>query len=87
MAKEKIDMTPHGLAISKYNKHTNTLKRIYEDISNYEDANLLAQLAMSDKEDDELIVIMPGWNKGIKSDKELYNKALQLAEKHKAEII
>lgn len=83
----KIDMTPHGLSVQKYN--TNNPKTrivLYENIPTLEDAYLLAQYAMSQKHDNELIIIMPGWNKGIKDDKGLYNRASKLAKKYKANI-
>ncbi len=45
---------------------------------------MLAQLEMSRKTNwDELIVIFPGWNKGIKDKPDLYEKALELEAKYK----
>jgi len=38
---------------------------------------------MTNKKDNELIIIMPGWNKGIKSYPNEYQKALKLSEKYK----
>lgn len=73
----------NDLAVSIFNKEEQTLNRIYEGINNYEDAAILAQLAMSNKSECELVVIMPGWNHGIKDNKELYEKALKLAEYYK----
>jgi hypothetical protein len=47
---------------------------------------MLAQLEMSRKTNwDELIVIFPGWNKGIKENPDLYEKALELEAKYKEE--
>lgn len=71
------------LGVSIYNMDTGKLDRKYENIYNYDDAMLLAQLAMSEKLPNELVVIMPGWNLGIKKNNELYKKALVLAEKKK----
>ena len=58
---------------------------LYDCIYNIEEADLLAQLAMSDKNDDELIIIMPGFNRGIKDCPNEYKKALELAEEYKYE--
>lgn len=59
---------------------------LYEHISDPEDALLLAQLAMCDKYDSDLIIILPGWNYSIdKKHEKLYKESLRLAEKHKYE--
>ena len=62
---------------------------LYSDIHKLTDAWILAQYAMTMKEDDELIVIMPGWNLGIGSEKHMpihaaYQAAQKLAEKYDA---
>jgi hypothetical protein len=58
---------------------------VYEDIKTIGEAQLLAQLAMCEKQDCELVFIFPGWNNGIDKNKEMYKMALQLAEKYKSE--
>jgi hypothetical protein len=74
-------MKYHDLAVSKYNLHrTREIERIYEGINSLEEAFLLAQLAMKNKENDELIVIMPGWNQDMNEDE--IKKASELAEKY-----
>lgn len=60
--------------------------RLYENIPTFEEADLLAQLAMSEKEDNELIIIMPGWNRSIKRYPEEYERAKLLAEEYKIEV-
>ena len=65
---------------------SNEYSRLYECIETPEDALLLAQLAMCNKREDELIAIFPGWNRSIKKyHKDEYDKALILAEKYKVE--
>lgn len=71
------------LSVGKVNKRTNTWQRLYEGISTFEEADLLAQLAMTEKEVDELIVIMPGWNRGIKNYPPIHQRSMLLAEKYK----
>ncbi len=73
------------LSVCSYNKHINTINKLYEGINDINDAIILSQLAMSNKADNELIIIMPGWNLGIKNHKSLYNNALILAEKYKVD--
>ena len=58
---------------------------LYEHISDPEDALLLAQLAMCDKDDNELIFIFPGGINIKKNHEKLYKEALRLAEKYKYE--
>ncbi len=59
---------------------------LYDCISDPEDALLLAQLAMCEKDDNELIFIFPGSNYSIdKKHEKLYKEALRLAERHKYE--
>ena len=55
--------------------------RIYEFIETYEEADLLAQLEMKRKADNELIFIFPGSNRDL-SEEEL-SRAKELAEKYK----
>ena len=58
----------------------NELEILYEYINNLNEAYLLAQLEMDGK---YVIVILPGWNINIKTDKYKYNKALELAKIYK----
>ena len=74
-----------GLSVCKINNDTGRKIKLYEFIPTFEEAMLLSQLAMSDKNDNELIYILPGWNLGIKKFSDEYKKALELAEKYKAE--
>lgn len=68
---------------------TNTEKRkvLYSCIPTYEEADLLAQYAMSRKEDNEVIAIFPGWNRGVCRNEELREKAMKLAEQYKHEYL
>lgn len=55
---------------------------LYSDIHKLTDAWILAQYAMTMKEDDELIVIMPGWNLGIDGENHMpIHAAYQAAQK------
>ena len=74
-----------GLSVCKINNDTGRKQKLYENISTFEEARLLSQLAISDKNDNELIYILPGWNLGIKKFPNEYKKALELAEKYKVE--
>jgi hypothetical protein len=76
-----------SLSVCKMDRRNNNkYEELYDCIEDPEDALLLAQLAMSNKRDDELIFIFPGWNRSIKTHhEEEYAKALLLAEKYKAE--
>lgn len=57
---------------------------IYESIPNYEQAELLAQLAISQKNNiNKLVVVLPGWSRKIDEDEMQY--ALKLADKYKAQ--
>jgi hypothetical protein len=59
-------------------------EHLFEFVPTYEEANLLAQLAMGEKEDHELIAIFPGYNRSIKNHHPKdYADALVLAEKYK----
>lgn len=56
-------------------------KSLYEYIDNTEDAYLLAQLAMSERDNlSELIFIFPGHNIDIKNIPDLYDEAVYLKE-------
>ncbi len=62
-------------------------RKIHDNIDTIEDAYMLAQLEMSRKTNwDELIIIFPGWNKGIKDNPDLYERALELEAKYKEEL-
>lgn len=74
-----------GYAIQKYNLVTKKFTHLYDFIDDIHETDLLAQLAMNEKSDNELIIIMPGENRGIKRKPEEYQAALQLAEKYKAD--
>ena len=52
---------PRGIAISIFDERKGTLSRIYEDLPDFDTADLLAQLAMRNKKDTEIVCIMPGW--------------------------
>lgn len=85
MDKKMIDNKHLDLSIYKINNVTKRKIKLYECISTFEEAMLLSQLAMSDKNDNELIYILPGWNLGIKEFPNEYKQALELAEKYKVE--
>jgi hypothetical protein len=72
-------------SVHKTNPDTGENVCLYDFIEDINDADLLAQLAMCNKRTEELIIIMPGWNRGIKDRPEEYKKALKLAEEYKAE--
>jgi hypothetical protein len=74
-----------GYSIHKTNPDYGINICLYEFINTIDEADLLAQLAMCNKRQDELIIIMPGWNRGINEKPELYQRALKLAEEYKAE--
>lgn len=79
-------LKPCGLTVIKINASKDGYVRLFDNISSLEDAHLLAQYAMTQKEDKELIAILPGWNKSIdKNNKEAYEQAKILAEKCKVE--
>jgi hypothetical protein len=69
--------------ICKMSTRDNSYTRLYEGIETYEEVELLSQLAMNNKRDDELIFIFAGWNTGL--DKDQYRQALILAEKYKTD--
>lgn len=76
MKKENLD-----LSVSRYNRSTCKLTKLYEWISTFEEAHLLALKEMNNNKDDELVVILPGWNLSV--DEEVIRKQEELAKKHK----
>lgn len=77
-----------GLSVAKAKKDYDgnyNYESLYENISNPDDALLLSQLAMSDKNDTDLIIIFPGWNYCLEKHDILYKKALELAAKYRYE--
>ena len=72
-------------SVFKFNTETQKTTTLFYGIEDIQKADLLAQLAMCHKDNDEVIYISPGWNRGINQDKELYNKALELAKEYKYE--
>jgi len=74
-----------GYSIFKINFDTNKRIVLYDCISDIKDADLLAQLAMVNKNVNDLIFISAGWNRGIENNPEEYNKALELAEEYKSQ--
>jgi hypothetical protein len=64
-----------------------TYKILYDCIETYEQADLLAQLAMCGKSWDDLIIILPGWNKSIDRKPAEYQMAIRLAEEYKAQNV
>lgn len=76
-----------NMSVAVYNTSTGNYKIIYENINNLEHAHILAQLAMGTKADNELIIILPGWNVSIKTrHPEEHQYALKIAEKYKVEV-
>jgi len=57
-----------GFSIWKVNTNTYTRVCLYDYISDINDVDLLAQLAMSQRDNqyDELIYVMPGYNRALK---------------------
>lgn len=78
-----MDRTFLSLDVCKLDKDRKLCDRLYESIPTFEEADLLAQLAMSEKKDNELIIIMPGWNRGIQKYPEYYERAKLLAEEYR----
>lgn len=71
-------------SIIKINDDTKEITTLYSYIPNLKYADLLAQLAMCNKRDYELIYITAGWNISInKNHPEEYAEALKLAEEYK----
>ena len=74
-----------GYSIYKINFDTNKKTILYDCINDIKEADLLAQLAMVNKNVNDLIFISAGWNRGIENNPEEYNKALELAEEYKSQ--
>lgn len=63
-------------------ENNNKTEILYDCIEKLEEADLLAQYAMKNRKSyNELIVIFPGWNRGVKATPEI----LELAKKYKTE--
>ncbi len=78
---DKLQRTkPCGeISVIKVDTTTGKVSRVYEWLDSFEDAALLCQLAMTRKQDHELIYIAPGSNKSIdKTNEELYKRALDV---------
>jgi hypothetical protein len=72
-----------GLSVCKMNLEDCNTETLYNNIPTMEEAVLLSQLAMCNKENHELIYILPGWNRGIDTrSPEEYTRALELANKY-----
>lgn len=72
-----------SISVCKFDSEMRGYTVLYDCIPTIEEAELLAQLAMTEKQNNELIFIFPGWNKGIDKKPELHNKALVLAGEYK----
>lgn len=71
------------ISVSLIKSNTGEIKRLYEDIPDFEQAELLAQLAINNKKDfNDLIVIFPGFSREIKEEE--LETALRLADEYKA---
>jgi len=68
--------------VIKFDTITRKITHLYDCIKTWEEAELLSQLAMSYKGDNSLIMILPGFNRGIKGDELI--TALYLANKYKS---
>lgn len=75
-----LNNKPTGeIAVIKLDTLTGKITRVYEYLDSFEDAALLCQLAMTRKQQHELIYITPGSNKSIDTrNEELYRKALDI---------
>lgn len=69
--------------VIKIDCDTNKTTYLYDCIETIEEADLLAQYAMYNKKDWEIIHITPGWNRSIKNNLDEFEKALQLTEKYR----
>ncbi len=78
MKREHLD-----LSVSRYNRYTGKLLRLYEGILTFEEAHLLALLEMNNNDNGEIVVILPGWN--LKADENIIKKQKELVEKYKVE--
>lgn len=72
-----------GFGVNKINIYTKEMTRLYSFIEKIKDAELLSQYAMGYKNNDEIIIIMPSFNRGIHTFPELYKKTIDLAIEHK----
>lgn len=71
-------------SIVKFNTETKEMTGVYQFIHDLKQVDLLAQLAMCNKQNYELIYITAGWNISIdKNHPKEYGEALRLAEEHK----
>lgn len=75
MEKEHLD-----LSVAVFKPMQNKLKHLYDHVSTFEEAHLLAIDAMNKKNERELIVILPGWN--IKMNEDDTEKILELLERY-----
>ena len=76
----------NDLAVAIVNTNTGDINHVYEYIDSFEDAKLLAIHAMNhDRKNDydELVVIMPGWNRKLTPNEE--TRVKDLADKYKVE--
>lgn len=71
------------LTVAIFKSNQEKLNKLYDCIPTFEKAYLLSQLAMKHKDDDELVVILPGWN--VKLSEDEMKEAKELAEKYKVE--
>lgn len=69
------------LTVAVFKSNQEKLNKLYDCIPTFEKAYLLSQLAMKHKDDDELVVILPGWN--IKLNEDEMKEAKELADKYK----
>ena len=84
---ERFNGLTLDLRVNVFHPNAAKLDCLYENIKSYEDAALLAQYAMQNKNENDLIVIMPGCNQGIKNNQELFRRAKAVGEKYKFEVI
>lgn len=70
-----------NFSVAKRDTSTGKVTMLYDYLDSLEDAYLLSQLAMTRKEDWEVVYIYPGPNKSIHRDGELYKRALDLEQK------
>lgn len=77
----------NNLSLSVCVKHDDrTYEVLYDYIPSWEEADLLAQYAMNMKDDEnDLIFIFPGWNRGIDKRPDLWEKACALAQEYRTE--
>ena len=68
------------LSVSRYNRYEGSLTKLYEGISTFEEAHLLALYEMDNNRAGEIVVILPGWN--LKVDDNTVKRQIELAEKY-----